>query len=223
MWYMICFVICLILIGLIVNIIDIRKKVSDYNFTNEYYEKFTKLISEVLKTKKFKSDEYTWLVSNVDKMQYILGETGIVSYKEFNMFYKNVPILLNVINEITSYAKDSYVSNNDITMVNWCQTAFLRKIGILNDYIESHPKKLINPFFNLSTGINYILSIPLNILYDIGLISYSGKNKIKQNILFKIISGIISLLTILSVIMTIVVGWNDFVNIVKNIVSKISI
>lgn len=223
MWYMITFVICLIVIGLVVNIIDIRKKVNDLNFANEYYDKFGKLISDIFKRNKFKDKDYNWLMANSDKMQYILGETGIISYKEYNMFYKNIPILLNVMNEIMSYMNDNRISENDIKMVNWCQNAFLRKMGILEEYIKNAPKKLLNPFFDISSGIKYILSIPLNILYSIGFISYSSKNKVEQNILFKIISGIISLLTILSVIMTIVVGWEDFLNIIKNILGKLHI
>lgn len=221
MWYMISFVICLVIIGLIVNILNIRKRIDEYDFANEYYEKFSHLISDVFERKTFKNKEYNWLMSNSDKMQYILGDAGIISYKEYNMLYKNIPILLNVMNEIMSYVNDTNIVENDIKMINWCQNAFLRKIGILDEYIKNVPKKLLNPFFDLASGIKYILSIPLNILYSIGLISYNGKNKIEQNILFKLISGIISLLTILSMIMTIVVGWEDFINIIKNILDKI--
>ena len=72
---------------------------------------------------------------------------GIISYKEFNMFYKNIPILLNVMNEIVSYINDSYISDNDIKMINWCQNAFLRKIGILDEYIKNTPKKVIKSIF----------------------------------------------------------------------------
>lgn len=221
MWYMILLVFCLIIVGIIVKIFDIRKIVDDYNFTNEYYKKFNNLFSEVFKNKSYKIEEFNWLMANSDKMQYILGDIGIISYTEYNMYYKNIPILLNTMNKIFDYVNDSYISQNEFKMVSWCQNIFMRKIGILNEYIENTPKKLLNPFFDLSIGIKYILSIPINILYSIGIISYSGKNKIEQNILFKITSGIISLLTILSTIMAIVVGWEDFIGIVQNILSKI--
>lgn len=211
----------LVIIGIIVNIFDIRKRIDEYNFANDYYEKFGHLVSDVFERKTFENKEYNWLMANSDKMQYILGDAGIISYKQYNMLYKNIPILLNVMNEIADYINDIHINENDIKMINWCQNAFLRKIGVLDEYTKNAPKKLLNPFFDLSSGIKYVLSIPINILYSIGLISYSGKNKIEQNILFKIISGIISLLTILSMVMTIVIGWEDFINIIKSILDKI--
>ena len=217
MWYMILFIIGLIIIGLIVNIIDIKKRIEEYNFANEYYEKFSKFLSKALEKKDFNNKDYVWLVSNSDKMQFILGEAGIISYKEYNMIYKNIPILINVMNDIISLFNGSYVSDSDIQMINWCQTAFLRKIGILDEYTKNAPKRLFNPFYDLSNGIKFVLKIPINILYSIGFISYKGKNKIEQNILFRILSAILSLLTIFSAILSIVVGWDEFLNIINNI------
>ena len=217
MWYMILFIIGLIIIGLIVNIIDIKKRIEEYNFANEYYEKFSKFLSKALEKKDFNNKDYVWLVSNSDKMQFILGEAGIISYKEYNMIYKNIPILINVMNDIISLFNGSYVSDSDIQMINWCQTAFLRKIGILDEYTKNAPKRLFNPFYDLSSGIKFVLKIPINILYSIGFISYKGKNKIEQNILFRILSAILSLLTIFSAILSIVIGWDEFLNIINNI------
>ena len=71
---MIIIVLCLIVAGLVVNILDIREKAKDYNFANEYYDKFKNLIEDVLEKKTFNNKEYSWLVSNSDKMQYILGD-----------------------------------------------------------------------------------------------------------------------------------------------------
>ena len=45
----------------------------------------------------------------------------------------------------------------------------------------------------------------------------SNKNKIEQNILFRTLSAILSLLTIFSAILSIVVGWDEFLNIINNI------
>ncbi len=217
MWYMVISITLLIIIGLVVNIIEVRNIISNYNFTKEYYGKLTILFSNILNTKKFNNKDYVWLMSNSDKMQMILGETGIVTYKQFNMLYKNIPILLNVLNEIPSSINDSYLIDNQ--SFSWCQNAFLRKIGILNEYIDNAPKRLLNPLTNLTDGIKWILGIPINILYSIGLISYDSKNKIKNNIMFKLFSGIISLLTLLSTIMSVTLGWNEFLEIIKGLLN----
>ena len=217
MWYLISITIILIVIGFIVNIINIKEKENDYTFLNEYYGKFQNLISDVFEKKQINHEEYTWLMSNCDKAQIILGQAGIVSYTQFNRYYRNIQILLNVMNEITLYFNNPLYDEENITMVNWCENAFLRKRGILEDYIKGEQKKLINPFYNLTSGIRFILVVPINILNSIGLISNNGMNKLKNNVFIRILSGIISLLTVLSVIITIVVGWDDFIRIVKNI------
>lgn len=219
MWYMISLIIIIIIIGFIIIVIDVRKSVNEYNFTNEYYGKFTNLVSDVLKKKTFKNKEYAWLMSNSDKMQNILGEVGIISYMERNRMHNNIPILLNVMNEMISYVNDSYVSENDIKMINWCENAFLRKMGILDEYIKNEPKKSLNPFYDLAKGIKCILGIPIDILYSMGLISYVRKSKIQQNIIFRLLSGLLSLVTIFSTIMSIFVSWDEFVEIIKNLIN----
>ena len=85
------------------------------------------------------------------------------------------------------------------------------------EYIKKEIKRTFNPLYDLTSGIKVILGIPLDILYSIGLISSKNLTKIKDNVLFKILGGIISLLTFLSTIMSIVLGWNDFVNLIKGI------
>lgn len=55
MWYLIGICIILIIIGLIVNIVNIRKRVNEYNFANEYYEKFQRLVSDVFEKKNKKT------------------------------------------------------------------------------------------------------------------------------------------------------------------------
>lgn len=158
-------------------------------------------------------------MSNSDKMQNILGEVGIISYMERNRMHNNIPILLNVMNEMISYVNDSYVSENDIKMINWCENAFLRKMGILDEYIKNEPKKSLNPFYDLAKGIKCILGIPIDILYSMGLISYVRKSKIQQNIIFRLLSGLLSLVTIFSTIMSIFVSWDEFVEIIKNLIN----
>ena len=215
MWIYIIILLSISILGLISNIINLKKMKENYIFINDYYKKFQNLIDNVFEKNNIKSRDYAWLMTNCDKMQYILGESGIISYIEGGRYYNNIPLLLNVMNEITSYVNNPLVGENEIKMVQWCQNAFLRKTGILNDYIKNETKRIYNPLYSLSAGIKFILLIPVEILNSIGLISNNGKNKINDNKIVKILSGILSLITILSAIITIVIGWNNFVEIIK--------
>lgn len=63
------------------------------------------------------------------------------------------------------------------------------------------------------------MSLPIKLLYWVGLINQNNKNKIENSNFISILSGIGTLLTLLSTIMSIFIDWNTFVNTLKNLFS----
>ncbi len=216
MLYFILMVVGLVITGFIANVINIRTCSNNYNFLIEYRDKFSKFISDLLNKNKYSNKDYEWLMSNSDKVQIILGDAGIISYKDISGYYPNYQIVINFMNEVMSLFSKGLIGTES-EKITWCHNAFLRKMGIYDEYIKKEIKRTFNPLYDLTSGIKVILGIPLDILYSIGLISSKNLTKIKDNVLFKILGGIISLLTFLSTIMSIVLGWNDFVNLIKGI------
>ena len=216
MLYFILMVVGLVITGFIANVINIRTCSNNYNFLVEYRDKFSKFISDLLNKNKYSNKDYEWLMYNSDKVQIILGDAGIISYKDISGYYPNYQIVINFMNEVMSLFSKGLIGTES-EKITWCHNAFLRKMGIYDEYIKKEIKRTFNPLYDLTSGIKVILGIPLDILYSIGLISSKNLTKIKDNVLFKILGGIISLLTFLSTIMSIVLGWNDFVNLIKGI------
>ena len=216
MLYFILMVVGLVITGFIANVINIRTCSNNYNFLVEYRDKFSKFISDLLNKNKYSNKDYEWLMSNSDKVQIILGDAGIISYKDISGYYPNYQIVINFMNEVMSLFSKGLIGTES-EKITWCHNAFLRKMGIYDEYIKKEIKRTFNPLYDLTSGIKVILGIPLDILYSIGLISSKNLTKIKDNVLFKILGGITSLLTFLSTIMSIVLGWNDFVNLIKGI------
>lgn len=216
MLYFILMIVGLVITGFIANVINIRTCSNNYNFLVEYRDKFSKFISDLLNKNKYSNKDYEWLMSNSDKVQIILGDAGIISYKDISGYYPNYQIVINFMNEVMSLFSKGLIGTES-EKITWCHNAFLRKMGIYDEYIKKEIKRTFNPLYDLTSGIKVILGIPLDILYSIGLISSKNLTKIKDNVLFKILGGIISLLTFLSTIMSIVLGWNDFVNLIKGI------
>ena len=216
MLYFILMIVGLVITGFIANVINIRTCSNNYNFLVEYRVKFSKFISDLLNKNKYSNKDYEWLMSNSDKVQIILGDAGIISYKDISGYYPNYQIVINFMNEVMSLFSKGLIGTES-EKITWCHNAFLRKMGIYDEYIKKEIKRTFNPLYDLTSGIKVILGIPLDILYSIGLISSKNLTKIKDNVLFKILGGIISLLTFLSTIMSIVLGWNDFVNLIKGI------
>ncbi len=217
MWRMILILIGLIILGLIKNIIDLIETNKELEFVEEFCRMFNKVVDDALNKKKINNTNYEWLVSHSDKMQIILGSVGLISYKQFNMVYNNVPIILNFVNNIVSMMNDPFFNEDDAKQIEWCTTSLLRKKGILEDLISKIKKQIFNPINDLNNGIKLIINIPFELLNSVGLLSNNSKDKIERNFIITLISGLGSLLTIVSTIMTIFVGWDEFIKIIKNL------
>ena len=218
MIYFILAVIFLIIIGIITNVLNIRKWSDNYNFIYEYREKFSKFISDLMNKDKYNTKEYEWLMSNSDKIQIILGDSGIMLYRDSRGHYPNYEVVINFMNEVLSLKAKGLIEYEG-DQITWCHNCFLRKMGIIDEYRKNEIRRLFNPIYDLTSGIKAILGIPLDILFSVGLISSKSLSKVKDSVLFKLCSGIISILTFLSVIITIVIGWNQFIEIIKNLIN----
>lgn len=212
-WFIIG-IISLIIIGFISNVISVRRCSDNYNFIVEYRDNFSNFIADLLENKKVNSKDYEWLVSNSDEVQIFLGDSGKISYKDRTGYYSSIPIVLNFMNEVLDLFYRGLLGFES-EQITWCHNAFLRRIGALKRYMNTEIKNSFNPFYDLASGIRVILGIPLDILYSIGLVSSTNKGKIKEGKFFKILSGIFSLITIISTIMSFVLDWNDFINLIK--------
>ena len=216
MFYMIICIVILIIVGLLKNVYILKTIKQDYDFICEYHKRFSCFLESITSRKKFNNEQYNWLMQNLDRIQSILGPIGLISYTQFNVIYNDVPIILNFFNNVLSIINDPLSNYDSFKFIEWCQTAFLRKEGILSHKIENIKKELFNPIYNLVSAIRFILEIPINFLYSVGLLSNANKNKIVEASFFKFVSGIITVLTLLSLIFSIVIDFPSFLDTLKD-------
>lgn len=216
--YIILMVAGLITLGFIKRILLINKTIKDLNELNEYSEKFSEFVDNIDNNKGFDNKGYNWLVSKSDKIQNMLGGLGVIDYQYMGIYYKNIAVLLNYLGDIPS-VKNSIFSDGQLLgfQSQACQNSFIRFNGILNGFLEDYKKKLFNPFSCLAVGIRVIISLPFKILNSIGLISNDSVEKISNGFIIKILGGILSLITIFSAIISIIVGWEEFIKIIQKI------
>jgi len=69
-------------------------------------------------------------------------------------------------------------------------------------------------------GFREILSVPIFILSWFGIISNRTVNSIKDSLIYKVISGLIALVTLISGVVTIVVGYDQTLEFVKRLIGK---
>lgn len=86
-----------------------------------------------------------------------------------------------------------------------------RYIGYLIDSQEEAIKALKNPVIWLREGFSLLLLLPLLIFNWLGIIGNSLIDRIHRSLLFKILTGLVALIGVLSVLMTIILGWDTFI------------
>lgn len=204
----------IMIIGFVNIFFDYLKSTKKAKFAIEYLTKFQQF--EKSRNTNFDGETYYWLTHRVSKIQSQLGSYGVMDYQPpfGNYIHKNYQIIINALPEMRNGTADS-------SMINACEDVLIRYIGFLDDIIEISKNQLKNPFKWLQKGVQSIISFPFLVFYWLGLISLSYVNKIINNYIFKLISGFIALLGIIASIITIILGWEKFINLIQNLLSII--
>ena len=195
---------------------------------NDFRNKFIDLANQLMQKGYFDAALYQECIMNVDKIQIELGVLGIASYIKDGLRGiqgNNIPILINYLPELRSYSNDLHnciVRERLLKNIELIDDLLLRHISNLNDAIDSIKSTIFNPFSCFVESIRWILELPIFILSSFGIISDTVTTRVYGSVFFKVISGIFSLVTFVSGLMTIVLGWDQFIAFIKTIISKIS-
>lgn len=76
---------------------------------------------------------------------------------------------------------------------------------------------VVNPFSCFSDGIKFIVSLPILLLHWFGFISDETTRRAKHNWIIKLLNIIVTLVGFIGGLMSIVMGWNEFWQIICNI------
>lgn len=180
-------------------------------FSNKYFESYDRWS----RSGNFDGEKYVWLTMNVSRIQNNLGTFGIMDYIAPFQTYKvsNYQIVINTIPKF----RDGSIQDFDVNSVD---DSLLRYIGYLNEYQKDTLRNLKNPFIWFREGFREILSIPIFILSWFGIISNRTLNSIKNSLIYKVVSGLIALVTLISGIVTIVVGYDQTIEFINRILNK---
>ena len=209
-------IIGIMILGFITKSIDFNDAVKRTNLTNQYRNKLITLINGIFLDKIFNQQLYYELTSDVKSMQFELGCDGVYAYVTDNLkgfSTSNYQALINFLPELRDVLNNQ---NNFIMMNRYSQSAkdcddmFIRHLGSLNELKKSIKKKLFNPFSCFSDGMKFIVSLPILLLNWLGLISDEYMRKAKRSWLIKLLNVIIILIGLIGSIMSIILGWNEF-------------
>lgn len=196
--------------------------IAKLDFADEYRNKFVKFANKYFqnyvqwsRSGKLDSDLYVWLTMNVSKMQGNLGSMGVMEYIAPFQSYKvsNYQIVINTIPKF----RDGNVQNFDVNIVDDC---LLRYIGYMEEYRKDTLRNLRNPIVWFRIGFREVISIPFFILNWFGIISNQTVNFIKDSLIYKVIAGLIALITLVSGIVTIILGYDQTIEFVHKLLKS---
>ncbi len=206
----------IIIFGHILKRLDSNKLGERVKFTADYHKTFIELVNVLFSTRQIDSVLYGKCIHDVDRIQTELGDEGLLAEildPLRGIHSRNYPLLLNTLPQLRSMVSmldNSIMVERLNEQIRLCDDALRRHIGILENAIESELTGWLNPFSCFEKGINYIVGLPLEVLYWCGILSLHNNRTIHGNIIFKGISKIVTLLGLIGSVITIGLGWTDF-------------
>ena len=207
-----------IIISLAIQVIEKKKRKKKLIFVNIFFNK----LHEYIESSGTDTNSYTYMTKNSNQMQNQLGHQGKMTVQHpFNQgVTRNYTIILTGLPQIRSYFSQSILRSQAIQLSQLVNDALLRNIGDCEKKIDEIIKKIYNPIILYKTGWEYIISVPFTILFWFGIFTKRILNSLIENILFKFITGIIALLGVISSILTIALGYNDFIKFINDFFSQ---
>lgn len=93
----------------------------------------------------------------------------------------------------------------------------LSYIGFLENKSEQKLKAIRNPVTWFREGIQFIVTLPISLIYWSGIINYRAYNKVNNNVFVKLISLAVGIIAFISSIITIVTGYVPFSDFIKDL------
>jgi hypothetical protein len=182
-------------------------------FAVEFLEQFQKYAA----SRGQDTEAYGWLVHRSTKMQQHMGDSGIYAYYKppfANYQVTNYAVVLNGIPELRQAYETGYVSDVGGQTAAALLEAIVRYMGQLDDLRESHLRDMKNPFVWLRDGVRLVIASPVYLLSWMGALGESTASAFIQSRLFKIVSGLVALVGLVAGVMTIVLGWDQFLKLI---------
>lgn len=205
----------IVLIGFIYRATTINSLNKRREFTVSFRNSFIELVNTFFKSGKLSNQEYIKCIHDIDAIQEELGDDGVIAHfidQSHGMQGHNYQLFMNIIPEMRSAER---MTDNDIVMerisqlIGMCDDSLLRHVGNIERKLDAERRGLFNPISCFGEGVRFIVGLPIDILSWCGLIRTSRIDSVRGSWLFKILSGIVTLIGLVGSIITIALGWDE--------------
>lgn len=185
----------------------------DNKILNDFGDKFNKL-NQSINTNNFDNNIYSILMRKSEEIQDLLGHHGIIATYQasrYDHIYYNYQVIVNEIPKIRhNYSNLSNFTNIGSSCIgdsiNLIEDSLLKKSGGIEKLNNIYTKELKNPLIWLRNGIQFVVTLPILMIYWSGLMKYQSYVTITNNFFVKSISFVIGMVELYGTAVTIVTG-----------------
>lgn len=212
-----------IVLGFIIKCVEIINLNKRWEFTCNYRSKFIDLCNDIAQKDHFDQKTYYELTSEVKDMQEELGIDGVYAYAKDNLTgiaTRDYQLLVNFLPELRTAVtekRNSIMAMRLNKSMSDCDDMFIRHMGTLTSRKDAVQKQKWNPFSCFAEGVRAIVFFPILLLFWFGIINKTTSLKVKQNWFIKVFNVSIILVGFVGSIITIVIGWEQFSEIVQTL------
>lgn len=225
-WIPIIATLAVMLIGHILSRVSISRYKRRYIETDQFRDKFIDLANYYMEHYQVNYGMYAECIQDANAMQAELGADGVIAVFSDpikKMQGHDFQLLVNTLPDMKLFEgmlDSPSVRQRMQQLLSLCDDAMVKHCGELKRRIENEEKSLWNPFFCFASGIRWIVGLPADILYWMGIISERSNSAVHNSVVFKVFGHIITIVGLISSIMGIVLGWKEFAQIILNVVGK---
>jgi len=153
---------------------------------------------------------YGALIERSLRIQELLGDVGVMALyvAPFGRHtVRNYPIILNAVPEMHREFGQSYSGQSHHSHL--VGETLVRFMGWSADQIGDKQRELRNPVVWFREGVATLLLLPVWLLRSLGLLSSSRSGRLAHSAVFRLLTGVVSLLGLLSALITIILGWRQ--------------
>lgn len=217
-WQIILIPIGLVVVGLVRQVLILRKKHIRLGLAQEFLGRFIGWFN----SKGEERESYNWMTEQSDTVQMMLGGSGVMAFSDplRGIRANNWPIVLNALPEINhAFSDRDYgwlepMSRRNLQLAQYVENCLRRFIGSTEEQLRRERSRLFNPLVLFCGGVAWLMELPLFILSETKIITSSRRAIIVNGRLFSLVSGLVALAALAGTIITIVTGWDRFVQIV---------
>lgn len=204
-------------IGWIYQKIEIKNLRKSKQFTVEFQKNFDKLVNYYFKHYQLDSKFYQIYMHDLDAMQMELGDDGVVAgmYDPLKGLkvqgYQPLPNVIEEMRETTDDDANPISVKRVQQVIGLCDDSLNRHSGNLDRKISKATTGRFNPIVWFGYGIKAILRLPVKVLVWLNVVNENTETRISGGRLFHLVNMIITLIGFVSAIMTIALGWDQFI------------